>query len=70
MYYSIIIEYDVVDEIFVARIPELRGCMAHGTTREEAMAQVYEAMELQLEVMEEKGQIIPEPAYHRMQMAA
>ena len=29
MQYSVLIQYDVVDDIFVASVPELLGCIAH-----------------------------------------
>ena len=61
MQYSILIQYDAVDPIYVASVPELKGCMTHGETREEAMQKILVAMELQLEVMKNKGIPIPEP---------
>ena len=61
MQYSVMIQYDAVDEIYVASVPELQGCMAHGYTREEAMKEIQIAMQLQLEVMMDKGIPVPEP---------
>ena len=61
MQYSILIQYDVIDKIYVASVPELKGCMAHGSTREEAMKEIQEAMQLQLEVMHDKGMLAPAP---------
>jgi len=61
MQYSILIQYDVTDKIYVASVPELKGCMAHGHTREEAMREIQEAMQLQLEVMHNKGMLAPTP---------
>ena len=61
MQYSVLIQYDAVDKIFVASVPELKGCMAHGDTREEAMEEIQIAMQLQIEVMQEMGIEIPEP---------
>ena len=61
MQYSILIQYDATDKIYVASVPELKGCMAHGHTREEAMNEIQEAMLLQLEVMRDKGIPAPEP---------
>ena len=61
MQYSVVIQYDAVDEIYVASVPELQGCMAHGYTREEAMQEIQIAMQLQLEVMMDKGLPVPEP---------
>ncbi|MCL1987488.1 MAG: type II toxin-antitoxin system HicB family antitoxin [Firmicutes bacterium] len=51
MQYSVIIEYDEIDKIYIASVPELKGCMAHGNTREEAVREVQVAMELYLEVV-------------------
>ena len=61
MQYSVVIQYDAVDEIYVASVPELQGCMAHGYTREEAMQEIQVAMQLQLEVMMDKGMPVPKP---------
>ena len=61
--YSISINYDRNDKIFVANVPELRGCMAHGDTPEEAMKEIKIAMELWLEDAKEVGEDIPEPSY-------
>ena len=61
MQYSVTIQYDVVDGIYVASVPELQGCMANGETREEAMQEILVAMQLQIEVMQDKGIPVPEP---------
>jgi predicted RNase H-like HicB family nuclease len=39
----------------VAECPSLPGCISQGKTREEALANIREAMELWLEVDAEKG---------------
>ena len=62
--YSIFIQYDESDNIFVAEIPELPGCMAHGDTPEQAMKEILVAQELWLEVAAEHGDEIPEPALY------
>ena len=62
--YSILIQYDSTDNIFVASVPELEGCMAHGHTHEEAMEEIMVAMKLWLEVAKEHGDAIPEPMMH------
>ena len=59
--YSVLIQYDSRDKIFVARIPELSGCMAHGNTQEDAMKEIKIALELWLETANENGSKIPEP---------
>lgn len=60
--YSVFVQYDPVDNIYVASIPELQGCMAHGSTPEEAMREVYIVGEMWLETAKEKGLAIPEPS--------
>ncbi len=55
------IQYDNIDEIYVASVPELKGCMAHGDTPEEAMKEIKVAMQLWLEVAEENKDFIPQP---------
>jgi len=59
--YSILIQYDKVDNIFIASVPELQGCKAHGDTHEQAMEEIMIAMKLWLEVAAELGDVIPEP---------
>jgi len=39
---------------FVAYVPALPGCMSQGETKEEALRNIKEAIELYLEVLEEK----------------
>ncbi|MCL2202393.1 MAG: type II toxin-antitoxin system HicB family antitoxin [Defluviitaleaceae bacterium] len=69
MQYSILIQYDDIDKIYVASVPELKGCMAHGDTREEAIREIQEAIQLQLEVMHNKGIFIPKPMIYTSQQA-
>jgi len=59
--YSVLIQYDEVDGIYVASIPELKGCMAHGKTQSDAMREVKIAMELMIECMQEMGKELPKP---------
>ena len=61
MRYSVLIQYDAIDNIFVASVPELQGCMAHGDTHEKAMDEIMVAMKLWLEVANEHGDVIPSP---------
>ena len=41
--YEIIIYWSNEDQVFVAEVPELPGCMAHGITQQAALAQANEA---------------------------
>ncbi len=59
--YEVLVFWDKADDIFVAEVPELRGCMAHGATRAEALTNVENAMQLWLATAKEDGLYIPEP---------
>jgi predicted RNase H-like HicB family nuclease len=58
------------DEAWIANVPDLKGCSAHGETPEEAMREVQVAIELWLEVAVEHGDPIPEPKYSPATYAA
>ena len=59
--YEVIVYWDKVDEMFVAEVPELPGCMAHGETKALAMQHAEAAIELWLETAREDGIAVPEP---------
>ena len=47
------------DGIFVAEVPALPGCISQGSTRQEALANAREAIELYIESLESHGDPIP-----------
>ncbi|MBI4333799.1 MAG: type II toxin-antitoxin system HicB family antitoxin [Chloroflexi bacterium] len=47
---------------YTVTVPLLPGCISEGDTREEALANIKEAIELYLESLEEDGQPIPSEA--------
>ncbi|MEW6033433.1 MAG: type II toxin-antitoxin system HicB family antitoxin [Chloroflexota bacterium] len=47
------------DGYFVAEVPVLPGCISQGRTREQALANIKEAVELCLECAEEEGWTVP-----------
>lgn len=59
--YEVTLSWSDADDAFVARVPELPGCMAHGATREEASKHIAEAMQLWLDTAREFGDPIPTP---------
>ncbi len=67
--YEIIIFWSDEDDAFVAEVPELPGCMAHGSTQDEALANIREAMDLWIETAKEFGDPIPAPKGRRLQFA-
>jgi predicted RNase H-like HicB family nuclease len=64
--YEIIIYWSNEDDAFVAEVPELPGCMAHGSTQTDALKNINEAMELWIDVARKHGDTIPEPMCHRL----
>lgn len=67
--YEIIIYWSNEDQVFVAEVPELLGCVAHGESHVAALENVNEAMELWVETAREFGDPIPEPKCERLMMA-
>lgn len=55
-----VIIYPGEDGYFVAEVPSLPGCISQGKTREETLANIEEAISLYIEVLEERGENIPE----------
>ena len=58
--YEIIMYWSEDDQVFIAEVPELPGCMAHGDTQEVTLINVKEAIALWIETAEEFGDAIPE----------
>lgn len=67
--YEIIMYWSNEDGVFVAEVPELPGCIAHGPSQDAALAQVNEAIQLWLDTAREFGEPIPEPKGHRLMLA-
>lgn len=59
--YRIILYWSNEDGVFIADVPELPGCMAHGDTQEEALRNVNDAIGLWLDTVREFGDPVPEP---------
>jgi len=67
--YEIIIYWSAEDRCFIAEIPELPGCLAHGANYERALASVRKAMKLWIKTAGEFGDPIPEPKGRRLVFA-
>jgi len=67
--YEIIIFWSAEDDVFVAEVPELPGCVAHGGTQEEALANAKQAMQLWIDTANEFGDPIPQPKGRRLVFA-
>lgn len=64
--YEIIIYWSNEDNVFVAEVPELPGCMAHGGTEETALKNIKEAIDLWIDTAMEFGDPIPAPKGRRL----
>jgi predicted RNase H-like HicB family nuclease len=67
--YEIIIYWSNEDQVFIAEVPELPGCMAHGETQEAALQDVKEAMQLWIDTALEFGDPVPEAKGERLMLA-
>ncbi|MDO8252368.1 MAG: type II toxin-antitoxin system HicB family antitoxin [Rhodoferax sp.] len=68
-HFEIIIYWSDEDQAFVADVPELPGCMAHGDSHEQALAEVKQAMALWIEVAQTNGRTVPQPRGSRLLFA-
>ncbi len=59
--YEVIIYWSNEDEAFIAEVPELPGCMAHGGMQEEALKNAQEAILLWVDTAKEFGDPVPDP---------
>jgi predicted RNase H-like HicB family nuclease len=59
--YEIILYWSNEDQAFIAEVPELSGCAADGSTRQEAVANAELAIAEWLETARELGRPIPQP---------
>ena len=64
--YEIIIYWSSEDETFVAEVPELPGCAAHGKTQDEALTNSKQAIQLWIDTAKEFGDPIPKPKGRRL----
>ncbi|HCI79844.1 MAG TPA: hypothetical protein DHW02_09145 [Ktedonobacter sp.] len=60
-HYSLLIQWDEEDNIYVVTVPELPGCRTHGKTYDEAIKNALEVIELWLETAKDLGWSIPRP---------
>ena len=67
--YEIIIYWSEDDGAFIADVPELPGCMAHGATHERALGSIRQAMKLWISTAKEFGHKIPKPKGRRLVFA-
>ena len=64
--YQIVINWNGRDRLFIAEVPELPGCIAHGDTQEAALLNIQEAIQLWIDTAKEFGDPIPEPQANKI----
>jgi predicted RNase H-like HicB family nuclease len=52
--------YPGEDGYFIAEVPSLPGCITQGKTRQEALANATDAIALYIEVLQDRGETIPD----------
>ena len=62
--YSMIIQWDDEDKIYVVTVPELPGCRTHGHTYEEAVQQGQDAIESWIEDAIASNDPVPPPSMY------
>ena len=67
--YEIILYWNEEDAVFVAEVPELSGCMAHGDSQENTLANAQEAIQLWIDTANKFGDLVPEPKGRRLMLA-
>jgi predicted RNase H-like HicB family nuclease len=67
--YEIIIFWSDEDQAFVADVPELPGCMAHGDSHTAALTNAEEAIALWVETAHEFDRPVPQPKGRRLAFA-
>jgi predicted RNase H-like HicB family nuclease len=60
MKYRVLLEQDE-DGVFVAEVPALPGCISQGATRDEALANIREAIQGYIASLEAHGEPVPLP---------
>lgn len=62
--------YPGEDGYVVAEVPSLPGCVSQGRSREEALANVREAISLHEDVLRERGEPVPDDQVEIVEVAA
>jgi predicted RNase H-like HicB family nuclease len=66
--HEIIIYWSNEDRVYVAEVPELPGCNAHGDTHESALANAKESIQLWVDTAMEFDDPVPEPKGQRFML--
>ncbi len=67
--YEVIVFWSAEDSAYIAEVPELPGCMADGTSYEDAISSVQKVIQEWIDTAVELGRTIPEPKGRRLNYA-
>ena len=59
--YQIVIHWSPEDNSYLAKVPELEGCITHGDTQQEALAMAEDAIEAYIASLTKHREKIPKP---------
>ena len=62
-HYHINLYWSAEDVCWIADVPDLKPCSAHGETRAEALARINDAIDGWLETAQDLGMTVPEARY-------
>ena len=66
-HYSVTLEWDDVDHIYVVTLPEFGGCHTHGATLEEAVRNASEVIEMLVDDARAHGKPLPPPRHFKLE---
>lgn len=67
--YETIIYWSEEDQVYLAEVPELSGCVAHGDSYEAALSNIKDAIQLWIDTAYEFGDSIPVPKGRKLMYA-
>ncbi len=65
-HYSVTLEWDDVDQIYVVTLPEFGGCHTHGETLEEAVRNARDVIEMLVDDARAHGEPLPQPRHFKL----
>ena len=70
MEYTVILHRDDEYDGYWVEVPALPGCVSQGKSKDEALANIKEAMQLHLQCLKEDGEPIPTEESYRLGVVA
>lgn len=64
-----VVIYPDEDGWWIAEVPSLPGCISQGQTKEEAIVNIRDAIDLHVKVLRERGEPVPDDALEAVLVA-